>query len=155
VSNGDPTAHPPEPEGTGKRLVARLVEVMNARDLDALGDLFTEDFVDHDPMPGQPPGSQGMRSGLEALATQGEDVSFHLEDCFSSGDRVAYRIFGTWTVPPEFAFQAALGPPATVSLSGVGIYRCRGGRLAERWGWWAMESDGQPLTVRAVPEGES
>jgi hypothetical protein len=138
----------------GERLVERLVDAMNTCDLEVLGELFTDDFVDHDPMPGHPPGVEGLRRGLATLSAQGRDVSFHLEDCFCSGDRVAYRIYGTWTVPPEFVFQRSLGPPATVSLSGVGIYRCRSGRLAERWGSWSIQADGQPMSVQAVLEGE-
>jgi hypothetical protein len=132
-----------------------LVDAMNACDLGALGGLFTDDFVDHDPLPGQPPGVAGLRVGLATLSAQGRDVSFHLEDCFSAGDRVAYRIYGTWTVPAEFVFQQSLGPPATVSLSGVGIYRCRSGRLAERWGSWSMQSGGQTMSVQALVKGGS
>jgi hypothetical protein len=138
----------------GNWLVERLVQAMNARHLEALGDLFTDDFVDHDPMPGHPSGVEGLRLGLATLSAQGRDITFHLEDCFCSGDRVAYRIYGTWTVSPELIFQRSLGPPATVSLSGVGIYRCRSGRLAERWGSWSIQADGQPMAVAGVVEGE-
>lgn len=136
----------------GRRLVERLVELMNGGDIAALDDLFADDFVDHDPMPG-PAGVAGVRLGLEMLSAQGENVRFHLEDCFSSGDRVAYRMFGTWTVPPELVFQRELAPAATVSLSGVGIYKCRAGRLAERWGTWSLLVDGDAVSLRPVREG--
>lgn len=139
----------------GASLIARLVEIMNDRDVDALDELFTHDFEDHDPLQDQPPGVDGLRLGLLNLAAQGADVRFHLEDCFASGDRVAYRIFGTWTVPPEFTFQDALGPRSTVSLAGVGIYRCSEGRLAERWGAWVTHADGHVVDVRARREGEA
>jgi hypothetical protein len=138
------------------KLVERLVGVMNSGNLEALDELFTEDFVDHDPLPGQPSGIEGLRVGLRNLAEQGDDPSFHLKDCFAAGDRVAYHIYGTWTVHPEFVFQDSLGPLAAMRLSGVGIYRCDGGRLAERWGWWSIQAQSEPMTVRVAvaPTGE-
>jgi hypothetical protein len=90
--------------------------------------------------------------GLRTLADQGADVRFHLEDCFAAGDRVAYRLFGTWTVPPALVFQRDLAPPAPVTLSGIGIFRCRAGRLAERWGPWTLAVDGVPASLQAVRE---
>jgi hypothetical protein len=122
---------------------------MNGHGIAGLDALFADDFVDHDPLPGQPPGLEGLRLGLEALADQGEDMHFHLEDCFAVDDRVAYRLFGTWTVPPALVFQRDLAPPAPVTLSGTGIFRCRDGRLAERWGLWALAVDGVPASLRA------
>jgi predicted ester cyclase len=136
-------------------VIERLVEVMNACDLEVLDELFTEDFVDHNPLAGQPHGIEGLRLGLRSLAEQGDDVRFHLEDCFSSGDLVAYRIYGTWSVRPRFAFQNMPGALASMNLSGVGIYRCRGDRLAERWGEWSIRAEGEAVTVRAVSEQEA
>ena len=102
------------------RVIERLVEVMNACDLEVLDELFTEDFVDHDPLAGQPHGIEGLRLGLRSLAEQGDDVRFHLEACFSSGDLVAYRIYGTWSVRPRFAFQNMPGALASNESLGRG-----------------------------------
>jgi hypothetical protein len=122
---------------------------LDGGDLGGLDGLFVEDFVDHDPLGGHPSGLAGMRLGLQALAEQCEAVRFHLEDCFAAGERVAYRLFGTWTVPPALVFQRDLAPPAPVSLSSTGIFRCRAGRLAERWGPWTLTVDGQPASLEA------
>ena len=133
-------------------LVERWVAVMNGVDLAGLDQLFAEDFVDHDPLGDHPPGLAGMRLGLQTLGDQGDDVRFHLEDCFAAGERVAYRLFGSWTVPPALVYQRGLAPPAPVILSGTGIFRCRAGRLAERWGPWTLTVDGVPASLRAEAE---
>lgn len=128
-------------------LVEQWVAVLNGDDLTGLDELFAEDFVDHDPLGEGPTGIEGLRLGLQALAEQCEDVRFHLEECFAGGDRVAYRLFGTWTVPPALVFQRDLAPPAPVTLSSTGIFAVRACRLAERWGPWTLTVDGAPATL--------
>jgi hypothetical protein len=134
------------------QLVERMVGVLNSGGLGGLDGLHSEAFVDHDPLPGLPAGVEGVRAGVERLAQMGKDVRFHVEDCFATGDRVAYRIFGSWTVEPELAFEASLRAPRTYQLSGVGIYRCAGGQLVERWGPWVIHGPGD---VHNTPDGAS
>jgi len=124
------------PDGTRDLtgLVERWVAALDGGDLGRLDDLLVEDFVDYDLIGGHSSGLEGMCLGLQSLAEQCDNVRFHLEDCFAAGDRVAYRLFGSWTVPPALVFQRDLNPPAPVTLSSTGIFRCRCGRLAERWG---------------------
>ena len=124
-----------------QRLVERLVAVINASDLDALDDLYSPGYVDHDPLPGQPSDLDGVRAGLAMLVPPEVTPRFHLEDCFAVGDRVAYRIFGSWEAAPEFVFEAGLGSRPTLQLSGVGIFRCAHDRLVERWGRWELTSN--------------
>jgi hypothetical protein len=118
--------------------VRRLVAAMNTGSLDEAYDLFAPDYVDHDPLPGQPPGLDGVRPGLELLARPHVGARFHLEDCFAAKDRVAYRLFGTWQPPVEFIYEDKLNLRPTLCLAGVGIYRCREGRFLERWGVWDL-----------------
>jgi hypothetical protein len=140
-----------EPDGA-VQLVERLVKTLNAGVLETLDELYSETYVDHDPLPGQPAGLEGVRAGIQALGRLGREVRFHLEDCFAVGDRVAYRIFGSWTVEPELAFEASLRAPSAYQLSGVGIYRCAGGRLVERWGPWVIHGpEGPPSTSEDGP----
>jgi hypothetical protein len=124
-----------------ERLVERLVEIMNTGDLDGLAELYAGDYVDHDPLPGQPPGFDGVRIGVRLLAQPDVQPRFHLEHCFAAGDRVAYRIFGSWMAAPQFVFEDTLGGRRTLHLSGVGIFRCHNGRFTERWGIWEIETD--------------
>lgn len=114
---------------------------INAADLDALDDLYAPGYVDHDPLPGQSSGVEGVRAGLAMLVSPAVTPRFFLEDAFAVDDRVAYRIFGSWEVAPEFVFEQGLGARPTMQLHGVGIFRCQGGRLVERWGHWVLASD--------------
>lgn len=123
-----------------RELVERLVAVINAADLAGLDHLYSLDYIDHDPLPDQPPGFAGVRAGLAMLVSPDVTPSFHLEDCFAVGERVAYRIFGSWEVAPEFVFEAGLGSRPTMQLAGVGIFRCVNDRFTERWGRWELSS---------------
>lgn len=134
-------------------LVAAWVAVLNGGDPIGLEAVFAADFVDHDPLGEGPTGVEGLRLGVQALAEQCDDVRFHLEDCFGVGDRVAYRLYGTWTVPPALVFQRDLAPPAPVTLACTGIFACRAGRLAERWGPWTLTVDGAPATLGPAGTG--
>lgn len=131
-----------------EQLVDRLVAAINASDLDALDGLYAPDYVDHDPLPGQPSGLEGVRAGLAMLVSPAVTPRFFLEDVFAVDDRVAYRIFGSWEVAPEFVFEQGLGTRPTMQLHGVGIFRCRVGRLAERWGHWVLVSD---VSIQEAP----
>jgi hypothetical protein len=131
-----------------EQLVERLVAVINASDLDALDDLYSPGYVDHDPLPGQPSGFDGVRAGLTMLVSPEVAPRFHLEDRFAVGDRVAYRIFGSWEAAPEFVFEAGLGSRPTLQLSGVGIFRCAQDRFVERWGRWELTSDPMRMASR-------
>lgn len=65
-------------DGDGVRLVERMVAVLNTGGTEALAGLYSQGYVDHDPLPGQPPGLEGVRVGMESLARLGSDVRFHL-----------------------------------------------------------------------------
>lgn len=90
--------------------------MINASALDVLDDLYSPAYVDHDPLPGQPSSLDGVRTGLAMLVSPEVDPRFYLEDCFAVGDRVAYRIFGSWEAAPEFVFEAGLGSLPTLQL---------------------------------------
>lgn len=109
--------------------------VLNDHAREAIHELFTPNFVDHHPLfvgdnhSGVPvKGSLAtMHSMVEALDHSSTDLTFHLEDVFAAGDRVAYRLFGSGQVE---------GPdvPVTLLCESVGIFRIENDRLAERWG---------------------
>ena len=140
----------------GIQLVEAVVAAMSAGDPGALTDVLTDDFVDHDPMPNRafgPSGRAELQAGIEALGSLGADARFDLLDGFASADRVAYRLFGSWTVAPELIVRSSLAFRPLVTLEGVGIFLVRGGRLAERWGSWSLRVDGEPVSLTSEPGG--
>jgi steroid delta-isomerase-like uncharacterized protein len=118
-----------------KALIRRIFEeVIPAGDPIAMRDLVAADFLDHDPLPGQPAGGKGAEYVVSTMHTAHPDLRFTIEDLIAEGDRVTIRwtLHGTNTGP-------MLGRPPSgqrVELSAIVIFRIADGRLAERWAGW-------------------
>jgi steroid delta-isomerase-like uncharacterized protein len=118
-----------------KALVRRVFEeIIPAGDVAAMREVTAPDFLDHDPLPGQPPGGAGGEYVVATMHTAHPDLRFDIDDLVAEGDRVAIRwtLHGTNRGP-------LLGRPPTgrpVRLAAVVVFRIAGGRLAERWAGW-------------------
>ena len=112
-------------------LVRRFYEdVFAAGELGVLDEIATPDYVEHDPLPGQGDGLQGLRERVRMLK-DGLAVRFTIEDVIEGGDKLVVRWTNSGTHVGEF-----LGIPATnksFSVAGIDIYRLEGGKLAEHW----------------------
>lgn len=106
-------------------------EVLNGRRPELVDELAVEDYVEHDPFPGQGNGRDDLRARVLLLLDGLNPVHFTIEDVVAGGDRVVVRWTQTATQSGPF-----LGLPATgrsFSISGIDIHRIRDGRLAEHW----------------------
>jgi predicted ester cyclase len=118
-----------------KALIRRLFEeVIPAGDPTAMRDLVAVDFLDHDPLPGQPPGVEGAEYVVSTMHGAHPDLRFSVDDLVAEGDRVTIRwtLRGTNTGP-------LLGRPPTgrpVELAAIVIFRIAEGKIAERWAGW-------------------
>ncbi len=118
-----------------KALVRRVFEaVIPAGDPAGMRDLVAPDFLDHDPLPGQPAGGAGAEYVVSTMHGAHPDLRFTIDDLLAEGDRVVIRwtLCGTNTRP-------MLGRPPTgrpVELAAVVIFRIDDGRLAERGAGW-------------------
>ncbi len=117
---------------TNKAVVRRLLEeVFPAADLAALDGLVAPDLVDHSPVPGQPPGVEGVRHVLRGLHAGYSDLRVTVDDLFGEGDRVAAR----WTLRGRHT-GSIFGEAPTGEAVEAGIlvvFRLADGRIAERW----------------------
>jgi ketosteroid isomerase-like protein len=100
--------------------IERFHEALNRRDLDALGDLITDDCVFEATSPA-PDGTRhvGRQAVLEACRVffAGSPAThFDMEEMFGAGDRVIVRWIYTW---------------ADGHVRGVDVLRVRAGRVAE------------------------
>jgi steroid delta-isomerase-like uncharacterized protein len=115
---------------TNKQVARRLYELVNAGEVAAIGDLVAADYVEHDPLPGQGEGREGVIDRfsmlVEALAPQ-----FGVEDVVAEGDRVVVRWTNTGTHIGEFAGMPATG--GSFTIAGIDVYRMQDGLLAEHW----------------------
>lgn len=118
-----------------KALVRHIFEdVIPGGDPAAMRDLVAADFLDHDPLPGQPPGAAGAEYVVSTMHGAHPDLRFSIHDLIAEDDRVTIRwtLHGTNTGP-------LLGRPPSgqrVELSAIAIFRVADGKLTERWAGW-------------------
>lgn len=114
----------------GKQTALQLYELMNAGQVEAIGELVTEDYLEHDPLPGQGTGRDGAIDRFSILVGA-LAPHFTVEDVIAEGDRVVVRWSNAGTHVGDFAGIPATG--RTFQISGIDIYRMEGHLLAEHW----------------------
>jgi predicted ester cyclase len=134
-----------------EELVRRFYEdVLGAGKLAVLDDLATPDYEEHDPLPGQGAGLQGLKNRVTMLR-EGLAPRFTIEDVIREGDRLVVRWTNSGTHVGEF-----LGIPPTnrsFSVAGIDIYRVAEGKLAEHWHVVDQLTMLQQLGLLPAPEG--
>src|ERR687895_2130393 len=121
----------PKEDSMAVEVIRRFYEdVFVGGDLDALDAIATADYQEHDPLPGQGEGLQGLKNRVRMLK-EGLGVRFTIEDVVQADDKLVVRWTNSGTHVGDF-----LGIPPTnksFSVAGIDIYRLEGGRLAEHW----------------------
>ncbi len=116
-----------------KSLLRRVFdEIVNGRNLDLLDELYREDMIDHDPLPGAPAGIPGVRYTLGSLQAAFSDLHVTIHEVSAHGDKVV--LHNTWSGTQD---GKLLGLPPTrkrVAYDGIVIFRVQDGLVAERWG---------------------
>ncbi|APR78791.1 Hypothetical protein A7982_04138 [Minicystis rosea] len=118
---------------TNKSIVCRLVEdVIQRGQLDLVPDLFSPDYVPHDPSnPARRGGHEGARAFIEMLHAGLSEIGYAVDLLIAEGDLVSYRftLSGVHTGP-------FMGVPPTgkrISVGGVDIFRLTAGKIVESW----------------------
>ena len=119
-------------EGTG--LLRRFYEeVLVGGNFDLIDEYVVEGMQDHeDPMPGQPPGKDGVKFYVNAMRTAFPDLTVKMDPVLADGELEASHVVLSGTHQGEF-----LGIPASgknVEFSSVDIIRIEDGKVAEHWG---------------------
>jgi steroid delta-isomerase-like uncharacterized protein len=118
-----------------KALIRHVFEdVIPAGNTAAMRDLMAPDFLDHDPLPGQPAGAAGGEYVVSTMHTAHPDLRFTIDDLVAEEDRVTIR----WTLRGTNTGPLFGRPPSgqRVELAAIVIFRIADGRIAERWAGW-------------------
>lgn len=130
-----------------KRLLQRYYdEVLNGGRLEVLGEIARPDHVEHNPLPGQAQGIEGLRQRASIIKTA-FDPQFTVEQMVAEGDAVAVRWTNRGTHRGEF-----FGVPPTgrsVVTTGIDIHVIRDGRMAEHWD--VVDMLGALIQIGAIP----
>ncbi len=134
-----------------KEVARRMYEeVFNRRELALIDELATPDYVEHDVLPGQRTGRDGLKDRVQMLI-EAFDPQFTIEDLIAEGDRVVVRWTNSGTHVGEF-----LGIPSTgrsFNIAGIDIYRLEDGKLAEHWHVVDMYGQMVQLGLLPAPQG--
>ena len=118
-----------------KALIRRVFEeVIPAGIPSAMRDVMAPDFLDHDPLPGQPAGAAGGEYVVSTMHTAHPDLQFTIDDLVAEADRVTIR----WTMRGTNTGPLLGRPPSgqPVELAAIVIFRIANGKIAERWAAW-------------------
>jgi predicted ester cyclase len=115
-----------------RALVQRFYdEGWNANNVAVYDELVTEDFFDHQSVPGMGPAREGFKQLNVIFRTAFPDVWVTVDGIVTEGDMISCRWTSTGT------HQGVLfGIPPTghkVKVTATVVYRVQGGRLAEGW----------------------
>jgi predicted ester cyclase len=114
-----------------KALVRRFnEEAWNRRNPSVVDELFAPNYVAH--MPGTPPlDREGHKHFIAGMQSAFADIQSVTEDLIADGDKVAWR----WTFrgTQRGEFQGILPTGKHVTLTGISILRCKGGKVVESW----------------------
>ncbi|HOX39937.1 MAG TPA: ester cyclase [Candidatus Brocadiia bacterium] len=116
---------------TNKALVRRYYATALG-DLAAMGEVVTEQFVDHHFPPGLPPGPDGARRFFrDILGSVFSEMRIEYEEMIAEEDKVVCQFALHAKHTGEFAGIAARGKE--IRCPAISIFRVADGKLAEAW----------------------
>jgi predicted ester cyclase len=105
-----------------KTILRRFFEELFSRgDLSVADEIVALDYVNHNPVPGEPPGREGLKGFVVYLRAAFPDIHFTVEEQLVEGDKVVTRWTATGTQQGECAGIAATGKP--VNVTAINIHR--------------------------------
>jgi predicted ester cyclase len=115
-----------------KATYRRIIDAINAGDPGALAGLVAADIVDHNPIPDQAPGLEGLQQWMASVRVSFPDLHGSIEHILAEGDLVAARVTWRGTHAAPFAGLAPTGQ--AVTFEAYHIVRFAAGQAAEWWG---------------------
>jgi ketosteroid isomerase-like protein len=107
-----------------KDIVRRSYLVYATGNIDELDDVIAADYVDHNPIPGQGAGRDGVKAKVVASRDGLSDIHVEVDDQLAEGEKVASRI----------TLRARHESGADVVVRLIAISQVAGGRIVAEWG---------------------
>jgi predicted ester cyclase len=115
-----------------KAVVRRLIyELFNRTDLSVADEIIAAGYVDHDPVPGEASGREGLRQLGRSLRSAFPNGHFAINDQVAEGDRVVTRWAFWGTHFGEFAHISATSEE--VWFTAITVHRIADGKIHEGW----------------------
>jgi predicted ester cyclase len=114
-----------------KGLVRHLYEAFRTGSVDFLDEVVAPDFVDHDPMPDQAQGIEGLKQAVATFRLAFPDGRIIPDDLIAEGNTVVARVTLRGTQSGEFFGVSPTGDVMTAD--GIETYVIKGGKIAEGW----------------------
>jgi steroid delta-isomerase-like uncharacterized protein len=114
-----------------KEIARRFITAFQAGDEGTLESIMIEDTVDHNPLPGQRPGRQGVLDTLSMYRTAFPDLALTIENQVAEGDLVAQAGLAQGTNTGPLMGGPATGRPA--AFAWIDLYRIVDDRITEIW----------------------
>jgi steroid delta-isomerase-like uncharacterized protein len=129
-------------------------DVWNRKNLSAVDELMSADYVHHDPSsPAVPIGVDGYKQFVNSYMSAFPDAHFTIDDAFTDGQSEVTR----WTVVGTHEGELA-GIPRTgrrFSVTGISIARVANGKITESWNSWDALGLMQQLGVVSEAKGRA
>ncbi len=123
-------------------------EVMTQGKVEVIDELVTDDFLDHQTMPGMPPGKEGVRAFVKMFRDAFPDLKVETVSTAVDGDELWMHSIMTGTHKGELGGIAPTGKTVTVEM--FDRLRIAGDKAAEHWG---VSNDlGMMTQLGVVPE---
>lgn len=139
-------------EEHNKRTIRRVFEeFVNQGKFSVVDEIYREDMVDHQPLPGAPEGTAGVKYTIAGLREGFPDLHVTIEEMSAQADHVV--VHNTWrgTHLGDFLGLPPTGEP--IEFRGVVIWRLADGLIAERWGIGVESNMLSALGMRLLAPG--
>ncbi len=115
-----------------KQVARRVLEqVFPANDLNALQEVISDQFVNHEAPPGTPPGLGGITMFMQLLHDAFTDQRWEIHDVLAEGDKVAIRCAHSGVHTGDYFGMPATG--RTFAYPQMHIIRVLQGKGVEHW----------------------
>lgn len=135
--------------GANRAMLQRFwEEIFNQANTKTLDEIVAKDYLNHDLVPGEGPGSEGLKQFVHLLHNSFADLRFEPTQMVAGDDKVVTRWEATGTHSGEF-----MGVPATgkkIKATGMAMHRIENGKIVEAWNNW--DALGLLTQLGAIPQ---